>query len=204
MRDRNTGSEDSRAGQSSHQDPRVSCLFCIGVVFGLLFLLAMLATVVVLPSVLEYRSAISQTAAAPPGTPTMPATQPNASQHFEALARYVTLVITIATVGVAFFGYLLRKSIRELEEDLDRRYVREATAWGKEREELRTSYEELQKTLQKFSDLKIQVEKYQDFVSGLMIRAAEAETKVRSPRQSPSEVEQAIADLDTIDDLSAE
>lgn len=62
------------------------------------------------------------------------------AQLFEAYARLVTLLLGVASVLGLFFGYFVRKSLRETEEDVDKRFDRSLALWEKERATLLDQY----------------------------------------------------------------
>lgn len=66
---------------------------------------------------------------------------------FETYARLVTLFLAIVSVLGVFFGYFVRKSIRETEEDIEKRFDRNMDLWKKERGELLKQYEDDAKKL---------------------------------------------------------
>ena len=61
---------------------------------------------------------------------------------FETYARLVTLFLAIVSVLGVFFGYFVRKSIRETEEDIEKRFDRNMDLWKKERDDLLKQYED--------------------------------------------------------------
>lgn len=173
-----------------------ACFKYFLIVIVSLFFLTLLAIVIVLPSYFDYLIASGQL----PGVANAPAAAPVAvnathtadgSKHFEALARYVTLAITVTSVGVAFFGYLLRKNIREVEEDLHERFERELANFKSDHTELTKALTktipELSKKLQELEDKTLEM-------LTLLEESDEAYSRASSEREP--KVEQATADID--------
>gem|GEM_PF-5077693 len=107
-----------------------------------LFLIA-----IILPDVLRYCKSsppdnpiiIVPTIGAPlPSTVTSPTAA--TAQLFESYARLITLFLGLASVLAVFFGYFVRKSIRETEEDVDNRLERSLKLWEKEKTSLLDQY----------------------------------------------------------------
>lgn len=117
-------------------------------------ILTLFVAAIVLPDVLPYLFPSRGAATAGAGvTPIFPAATPGptsptpaaavsqvAGQLFEGYARLVTLFIGVASVLGLFFGYFVRKSIRETEEDVDKRFDRNFALWEKERTTLLDQY----------------------------------------------------------------
>ncbi|HEX8296775.1 MAG TPA: hypothetical protein VF593_10765 [Chthoniobacteraceae bacterium] len=122
-------------------------------------ILALFVAAIVLPDVLPYvfpnrilqppvsgavtsGSSTAPSIPAPPSTTALPLSgAPMATvQLFETYARLVTLFIGVASVLGLFFGYFVRKSLRETEEDVDKRFDRSLTLWEKERTALLEQY----------------------------------------------------------------
>jgi len=121
-------------------------------VVAALAIMALFLTAIVLPDILRFFSqptsatqvtpgatAVTQAPAAPVS---MSAANPTAAtaQLFESYARLVTLFLGVASVLAVFFGYFVRKSIRETEEDVDKRFDRSLNLWEKERSSLLDQY----------------------------------------------------------------
>jgi len=54
------------------------------------------------------------------------------ASFFEAYARLITLMLSILSVLGLFFAYFVRKSLREMEEDVEKRFDRTIKSWEKD------------------------------------------------------------------------
>lgn len=59
------------------------------------------------------------------------------ASFFEAYARLITLVLSILSVLGLFFAYFVRKSLREIEEDVEKRFDRTLKSWETDQKAIR-------------------------------------------------------------------
>lgn len=136
-----------------------------------MFLLMLAA--VVLPDYLQYRlrikqlellqrqiSALSTPSPTPQSSPGVGETGPvqspsiatppsDSASLFESYARFLTLLVGLVSVLGFFLGFFIRRSIRETEEDMDKRLTKSVEGWRDERKEIRQSYTEQSEKLEK-------------------------------------------------------
>ncbi len=81
----------------------------------------------------------------------------DSSKVFEAYGRLITILVAFMSVLGVFFGYFVRRSIRETEDDMDKRLTRSLDGWEKERKEIKQEYGDqsakLEKKIQEVSEL---------------------------------------------------
>jgi hypothetical protein len=58
------------------------------------------------------------------------------SEIFEAYGRLLTMLLALGSVLGVFFGYFVRKSLREMEEDLRTHVIQNMDSWEKQRDRL--------------------------------------------------------------------
>ena len=120
---------------------------------------------------------------------------------FETYARLVTLFLAIVSVLGVFFGYFVRKSIRETEEDIEKRFDRNMDRWKEERDALLKQYkgtaDELSEKLVTVNDLEKRLREALDDwdQSKRNLAQSNAEPTVDRIQDSAQQVDDQLADL---------
>jgi ABC-type multidrug transport system fused ATPase/permease subunit len=118
-------------------------------VFAIMCMLLILVAAVIIPDLLPYiapKLGLGTTTNTTQVVNNTPLPSPN-TNIFETYARLVTLFLALVSVLGVFFGYFVRKSIRETEEDIDKRFERNLKLWESERDSLLTKYKDDAKEL---------------------------------------------------------
>jgi hypothetical protein len=92
---------------------------------------------------------------------TSPSLEVKSSEIFETYGKLLTMLLGLVSVLGVFFGYFVRKSLREVEEDLRGHVQQSMEFWGKERDRLSN---EVSEKLREIAEQRRQQEKLsQDF-----------------------------------------
>jgi hypothetical protein len=85
-----------------------------------------------------------------------PSTEPKNSEIFETYGKLLTMLLAIVSVLGVFFGYFVRKSLREVEEDMRRQVMDTMGFWEKEKirffGEVNSTLEQVKKQQSEVSD----------------------------------------------------
>lgn len=136
-------------------------------IFASFVMLSIFIVGVVLPDIMPYigpRLGLTPSSAAVAGASAQAApliSPSHTPDTFETYARLVTLLLALVSVLGVFFGYFVRKSLRETEDDLDKRFDRQMMLWEKERDALLKRYgddaDELEKSIKTVTTLEKQM-----------------------------------------------
>jgi len=164
-------------------------------IFAALGMLLLLVIGILTPDLLPYLGpklglttpvAAQEAVSAPLQNPTM--------NVFETYARLVTLFLALVSVLGVFFGYFVRKSIRETEEEVDKRFDRNMALWEKEKDGLIKKYGEDATQLK--SSLAVVDQLEQRLREALKESEAAKERYQKPPPPAAKEVTKASAELD--------
>jgi hypothetical protein len=142
------------------------------------------------------------------------------SKVFESYGRLITLLVALLSALGVFFGYFVRRSIRDTEEDMDNRLTKNMDAWKEERkgieqryqdqinaweskligvEELKTRLEGLQAEYSKsLEELKTDIKNLEIEYNQSIKEYKEAITQYKTePQRSGPDIKEAAKDLDS-------
>ena len=93
-----------------------------------------------------------------PAVPTQlsPSTEPKPSEIFETYGKLLTMLLAFVSVLGVFFGYFVRKSLRDVEEDMRRQVTDTMGFWEKEKKRF---FDEVTSTLAEVKKQQSEVEK---------------------------------------------
>jgi hypothetical protein len=163
---------------------------------AILIMFGALVAVVIVPLFLDTRGYSHDGDASP-----LAAVSQDGAKYFEALARFITVVITIVAVIGTFFGYLLRKSIREIEQDFDRRFDREKRQFDDECTNLRSRFDRDLEGIESALEKKVPEleERIRALENAVSTRERTLEAKERlSQRSEETAVDEVIAAMNQI------
>lgn len=123
------------------------------------------------------------------------------SKIFDAYGRLLTLLVAMISIMGVFFGYFVRRTIREVEEDVEKRLTKSLDGWEKERNDIKGDYakskEQLESGIIKVSELEQKADNLQKLMDKRLTLLDEAIKRYQEPPVTTKpDIQRAIEELD--------